>query len=42
MIGPTLQGKHQGEVISGVVPWDDFKARIDEELKVVELSGASS
>ena len=42
VIGPTLQGKHQGEVISGVVPWDDFKARIDEELKVVELSGASS
>ena len=42
VIGPTLQGKHQGEVISGVLPWDDFKARIDQELKIAESSAETN
>jgi hypothetical protein len=34
VIGLTSGNQHKGEVISGVVPWDAFKARIDQELKL--------
>ena len=36
VIGLTSGSQHKGEVISGVIPWDAFKARIDQELKLRE------
>ena len=37
VIGPTLpNGKHQGDVIEGALPWPRFKALIDQKLKALK------
>lgn len=37
VIGPTLpNGKHQGDVIEGALPWPRFKELIDQKLKALK------
>lgn len=37
VIGPTLaNGKHEGEVIEGALPWPRFRALIDQKLKALK------
>ena len=36
VIGPTRpDGKHRGEVVEGAMPWPQFKALIEQQLKAL-------
>ena len=38
VIGPTrADGKHQGEVVEGALPWPPFKALIEQQLKGLNI-----
>ena len=42
VIGPTQKEGHQGEVISGVVPWETFKEIIERKVKAAPTSRENS